>query len=955
MPPTQSLIGRDIEREALVSALTERSTRPSWSVLVAGEAGTGKSALVDDVILADTSRRAIVARATEDATPPYALLNIILRAALRELDPGVSAVGPLAPYLGLLLPEIGPPPGETSRETLIEAVGAAFVAAARMTPLTVVVEDLQWADDASLEMLPPLTDRWREDPVVLVATYRTDEVPRDHPLRRLRNELRRARSLTEITVGPLDESGTRALLIGCLGAAPARSLVEVVFRETHGVPLFIEEMASALLAGGAVRTGDEGFELLSGHQVPVPESIRDAVMVRLDKLSTDARAQLEAAAVVGTEFDLALVLDLAGDETATEELLERSIIEETRPGRARFRHALLREAARGEITWSRRRTLHRKIASYLETRGGAPEAVAEHWLAAHEHERARVALVAAAERSCRVHAYRNAASSATRALELWPDGKEAEARLAMVERLAHCAEVAGMLSEASRAWRELAEAPALRQDPSRRARAHRSLATVYVLQGSWDHAMAARRAAADDFREANDPGEAAVEILAMAGHHTAALDLSRARETVDEAIGAADAAERWDVKARALGLRGTVQAMEGDVARARATVEEGLALALAHGLTEVASDVYRRLGSVHEYASDYPRARKAYLDALDYCHTHGTESAATVCMGCMCYVFFWSGHWKQAIEVSETLVADESVSAGSKGVGLCTLGFIAALKGDVATARRHLEPSLAIARREEILALAISVHWGEALLAELEGDRDRTTRAYRTALEVWAPTQDRHDVIPVLAMAASHFADQGLEEELSEAVRSLTRVAGASGNPEAVAALAHAMSEAAHRAGDHAEARKQVERALETIDPLESPVLQTFVEVRGARTLGEGGHPDRALELLGRAARRARALGARMLGAQVSATRAHLRTKGIDPSDEADDPTTLTPRQREVARLLADGLTNKEIAAKLHLSPRTVDMHVSAVLDRLDARTRTEAAQRAQDLGLLGS
>ena len=168
MRPSPSLIGRVAEREALFSALTERSTRPSWSVLIAGEAGTGKSALVDDVCLGDGNRRTIVARATDDATPPYATLTTVLRAALRELEPGASKVGPLAPYLGLLLPEIGPPPGETDRETLVEAVGAAFVTVARTGPLTVVVEDLQWADDASLDMLPALTDRWREHPVVLV-------------------------------------------------------------------------------------------------------------------------------------------------------------------------------------------------------------------------------------------------------------------------------------------------------------------------------------------------------------------------------------------------------------------------------------------------------------------------------------------------------------------------------------------------------------------------------------------------------------------------------------------------------------------------------------------------------------------------------------------------------------------------------------------------------------------
>jgi hypothetical protein len=183
---------------------------------------------------------------------------------------------------------------------------------------------------------------------------------------------------------------------------------------------------------------------------------------------------LEVAAVAGMEFDLRLITQLTGEETGLDELFERNLIVEIEPGRAAFRHALSREAVRSEIMWSRRRGLNRQIAEYMESANALPELIADHWLAANEPAKARLALIACAEKSCQLHAYRDAARAGHQALEIWPEGEDEENRLHTLERLAHCAKVSGQLSDAVRALRELVESPHLTENHRRRGEAIRS-------------------------------------------------------------------------------------------------------------------------------------------------------------------------------------------------------------------------------------------------------------------------------------------------------------------------------------------------------------------------------------------------------------------------------------------------------------------------------------------------
>lgn len=223
----------------------------------------------------------------------------------------------LAPYLALLLPELGPAPPHTDPAVLVEALCQAFVAIARTMPAVLVLDDLHWADNATLELVPILASALAQERLLIVGTYRNDEIGRGHPLRRLGNELRRARVLREIVVAPLDQAATTALATHIFGQQPGPHLATTLYERTEDVPLFVTELASTLALQGQLRQSEAGIELAPGADLPIPDTLRDAVLLRLDGLPEPAQ---EGLALVQRGLALALAHNLA---SAAAEIYQR--------------------------------------------------------------------------------------------------------------------------------------------------------------------------------------------------------------------------------------------------------------------------------------------------------------------------------------------------------------------------------------------------------------------------------------------------------------------------------------------------------------------------------------------------------------------------------------------------------------------------------------------------------
>src|SRR4051794_12826224 len=499
MPERTGLVGREAERARVVETVDAARLGHGSLLLIAGEAGIGKTRLTDEAAT-ESDVLALRGRATHGITSPYGPLVEALRQHLRAEPEAFAELGPLKDHLAVILPELGVAAAASDRATLFEAVRQALAALSGDRVVVLVLDDLHWSDAATLELLGGLAEPISELAIAVVATYRSDGLPRDHALRRLRNDLRRTGRLEEIVLEPLQADETRELLASHFGRPVADPLVRVVQDRTVGVPFFVEELAHALTAAGVLRDGARGLELASGGEVPLPDTVRDAVLLALAELPEDARAAADAGAVVGEAFDIDVVAEVAGD-AAVAELLTHGLVDEDGAGRACFRHALTRESIYADIPWLRRRQLHRAAAEALASRGASAAEVAPHWVGARDTQQARDALLRAAADSQAMYAYRDAADAGRQALELWTDGDD-DRRLEALERYATCSELAGDFSEAIRAWRELGD---LRGAGVEFAHAQRRLAAAYDLKGERESAFAVRRVAAEAYAEAGLP------------------------------------------------------------------------------------------------------------------------------------------------------------------------------------------------------------------------------------------------------------------------------------------------------------------------------------------------------------------------------------------------------------------------------------------------------------------
>jgi predicted ATPase len=540
------LIGRRPELERLEALLDAARGGHGAVVLLAGEAGAGKTRLASE-LAARTGAEVLRGAASQGRTPPYGPLVAALRTHLHAHPRGLDSCGPLRGHLARLLPELGEPPAASDRATLFEALHCAL---AGLGHALVLLDDLQWSDEATLEVLAALGESVAASRLLIVAGYRSDGLPRGHGLRRLRNDLRRAGRLEEIALPPFGLAETRELVARVLPLEPGPELVRAIQDRTEGVPFFARELAVALCVSGALRETPSGLELAGAEEVPLPDTIRDAVMIRVAELGDGARRAIEAAAVAGTSFDLRLVAEIAGDSALTE-LLETGLVRET-DGTGTFATALVREALYADLPWMARRSLHRAFAEALERRGEPAREVAPHWLGAHDDARARDALVRAAAESEAVHAYRDAAQAGRLALDRWPAGDDDAGRAAALERYASACQLAGELAEAARAWRELIAAAGSDEQV---ADAQRRLAAVQELRGDQGAATAARLAAATAFAATGRTADAAVERIAIANQRRLAGRHGEAIELASAAAADAERAERLDLRLRARGWR----------------------------------------------------------------------------------------------------------------------------------------------------------------------------------------------------------------------------------------------------------------------------------------------------------------------------------------------------------------------------------------------------------------
>jgi DNA-binding NarL/FixJ family response regulator len=991
-------VGRVAELALLDELLGETRAGEPVTVLICGEAGAGKTRLIDEMIAAahGPRTRTLVGSCAPVGRTSFAFAPFVeaLRPVVGELVTGGPDRRSLVPRLARLLsgPDGGAaggdppgpqPVGASAQLGLFEDVLDTLEHAAVHTGLLVVIEDLHWADTSSRRLFDFLSRNLRGTPVALVGTVRTDE-PDDGGFLGWLAEVQRGPRAIRVDLEPFSRDELADLLAGVLGERPSAELAGQVYERSGGNAFLAEELVAA---------GERG--------VLVPNSVRDLVLARMAALTASARGLLRLAAVAGVGVDHGLLAAAGGLRVdvllaAARELAENQLLVADRSGEGyAFRHALTREAVYDDLLPGERQQLHGALARALtdEPALGPPavwavaEAVAEHWFAAGELERALAAAVAAANTAVQVLAATAALGHYERALALWdrvadPETLAGIERPVLLERAAEAASGAGEHDDAigyvDAAIGELERTPGAAVQIGLLCERK----TWYLgWAGRWGESLeCALRAAA--LVPPEPPTLARARVLA-------ALCLALTfEERYEDASGAAAAllevarrsgARRQEGQAHV--TLGTCLLMTGtDAEAAIDEIEQALAIGREIGDAGAVAlwsanrvDALIRLGRLDE-------AVATALDAVDMSVRSGAlrnEVGLNLMNGAE--ALFLAGRWDE----SENVLARLPVQRVGGVVELCGLAITALLQ---ASRGRHEAAAAAIATAG---SLGVDDSQGEAILRAAQaqvaldqGDLEAARGAAVAGLDTLTGSESQTEVVAIVTLAGLGLQIEADRAQLGRARHDPTEEQGAVESARTLAARTLALraraAAAAQRPGvtrallalceaelGRAEGRSDPDmwrRVADTGATQADPSQTAYARFREAEAvLASRGDRARAVDALTVANAAASELGAEPLRrkieslarrARIELTDAPLPATPSAPPELGLEPLGLTPRELEVLRLLADGYTNPQIGEALYISRKTASHHVSSVLTKLGVRTRFEAAGVAHRLGL---
>ncbi|MGH8875944.1 MAG: helix-turn-helix transcriptional regulator [Stackebrandtia sp.] len=989
------LIARRAELRTLQDAFrAARTGRPSV-VLLSGDAGVGKSRLLSE--LSDLVR-------ADDGTVVIGRCLDTVEAALPYL-PFAEAVGRLAdadteltdglPALRRLLPgQQATDDHELSQLQLFDAVHAMLSRFTADRPLVLAIEDLHWADRSSRDLFAFLASRLSSQRLLVVGTYRTDDLHRRHPLRPLLAELVRLPMTERLHLGPFEREDARAFV---------RSLAE-------------ETVDEDLVARIAERSEGNAFmaeELVSASSASVPQDLAEVLLSRVERLSAPSQQLMRLASVIGRHFGhdrLAATTELSADDLDTalrEAIAHHVLVMDDEGDTYAFRHALLREAVYTDLLPGERSRLHRRFAETLtgDDRPGAAAELAHHSLESHDTAGALAASIRAAREADELAAPAETLAHVEQALQLW-QGVDDPASISGMDELsltlwaARAAAASGEPDRAIALSRSAIKMTDELGDRLRASRVRRDHANyLFTLEGFEVAAYESALEACDLIRD-REPGADrawAQAILARAAYGLVRRDEAEriAGEAMADAVAASDYVARATARPDVTAAAGTadVAATPDDLgclaAWAYARVTEILALgrrtldnAETLDLLAEAAAVARQAGAREvELRARFQRAMRLLdgarlseamreLDAVMAeaataglrWSGYGLETSVMQVVG-----RFMIGDWDGAEAVSD--LAADGVSRIVR-IRVLAAGLL------VSVGRGHFEAAdrwMPYLREwwhvdQQVMTLVSlcgteleswrgrpdkAVVWAEEALAELR----KETPIHLAALSLSTVGISAYADLAVEARRtqdaeAEHRAvadGERLVALVTEAVENGVPLTGSLG-PEGRAWWARARAEAGRlRGGSDASQWREV---IEAFDYGES-YRQAYARWRLAETLlGEGGDRAEAAEQLGLAAKVADELRAVPLGEAVAglARRARLRS---DATVTGTNP--LTPRELAVLRLVAKGKTNRQIGSDLFISEKTVSVHLSRVMAKLEASSRTEAVSIAHTRGHLGT
>ncbi|HET8568041.1 MAG TPA: AAA family ATPase [Candidatus Limnocylindria bacterium] len=663
------VVGRDAERSRARELVEAAAAGRGQTLVVGGEAGVGKSAFVRDVVAAATSlgfRLLYGATLESDAGLPYAPFVAAIRSGFRGLEhERLGRVLALAaPDLAELFPELGRAQRDratTDQHRLAYAFAGLFSTFAREAPVIVAIEDLHWADEASLALLQYLSRELRDSRVLILSTYRSDEMHRRHPFLRVLTGLQRERLAAEIALRRLDREEVRELIRATFAARDPRVSVGEAFRDaiyarSEGNPFFTEELLKSLVESGDVYVDPKtGWERKPLEELQIPGSIKEAVRQRVEALSPDARATVAVAAVIGLQFTFDVLRAARGIDEATleahlRELMEGQLVVELGDDeRYGFRHALSKEVVYDDLLVRERKRLHRAVVDSIE--GDArtePAIVAHHLLAAGEAARAMPHLLAAAARAMAAGAPREAAAHYARAIEIGVPDDELAATVERQAEAYHAFDIGLSIRTADEAYALYRE----RGDASGQSRMLRLAGRGHFYESRQEQAEEVTQRAIDVLGGDETP-ELARAVAQQAGLLMARSDMAAALPLAERAIEIARRTNDAWALANALITKGSVLPRAEGVG----SIREGIALAVREGVVEAAMRGYNNLAIALTPLGRPADERLAVLDeAMAYARRHGVEQATLAYVRSMrSGIWFGLGRWDEALAEADAV------------------------------------------------------------------------------------------------------------------------------------------------------------------------------------------------------------------------------------------------------------------------------------------------------------
>jgi DNA-binding NarL/FixJ family response regulator/tetratricopeptide (TPR) repeat protein len=959
------LVGRSTEMAALLSAVDDAKTRRAGGVLLSGDAGVGKTRMLDEVATGAHERGfgVLVGHCTDfgDAALPYQPFSEIfgrLAGDRPDLVEGVltnfPAIGRLLPAHRLLGAQPVPQEAQLDRAALFDAVLGAFTALSTSEPLLAIIEDAHWADDSTRDLIGFLITRLTSQRLTLVVSYRSDDLHRRHPLRRPIAEWSRNPRVRRVNLLPLDDVEARTLLHSLLPAPLPPVEEQRILDRAGGNAFFTEELAAAASMGD--RDG-------------VPPDLADLLLVRLDPLSDNARQVARVISVAGRRVPHTLLTAVAGipdrelDE-ALRELIDAHIIDVPTSDRYYFRHALLAEAVYDDLLPGERVRLHAAYVKGLQdqTVAGTAAELAGHAARSHNLPVAFEARVRAGEEAISVAAPQDALKHYELALELFPN-RAPDHAIDKTWLIVQTATAATLSSQHLRAVKILRKALAdLPPDAPKLERAQ-------LLLPLADIALVI-----DQDQEAN---EAVTQALKLVNDEPASVfkaQVASLYARVSDALGRPMEAERWAHKAleiaREAGQESAasdagitlaqLRRRAGDPDTAAKQLEEAAVRAQLTG--DPAAEVRSRflLGSTRYEQGDLLNAKSALSFATKRAGELGRQWAAYGfdARRLLALTQFTLGEWDDASVTAQT----DSRTPAAAAAALRAVEFsVRGGRGDTAVAEEF-----ELSRKWWDMDIMLPI---VGLQPAVDAYRrlDKPTEAEKLISDVSALCSDVFQSEWFLARI--RFATLGMQvlchravSEPSAAAELISRgeelldcgqATAAKGLPpgrlmgvEGLAWLARLESEWERLrwlAGiDPPSAEEHVAAWQRTTDAFGYGYVyeQAWSRVRLSAALRAAGRVSEANEQTTLAVEVGRELGARTLLEETGA-------------GDTSGSSALTSRETEVLRLLAEGRTNRQLARELYISEKTVSVHVSNILAKLGVRSRTEAAAVARRDGLL--